>query len=116
MRRVAPMLDPVAIAWVVSSLAGTAIAGWGVMNGRADLQAVKGISNGRRIFAHDYLRSQAIRFVVSAAWLVIGIPIAVDGRVTPLNAVTTVLVGSNVLLAVAAVLSMRARMQLLRSR
>lgn len=116
MRHDAPVLDLVALAWVASSLAGTVIAGWGVMNGIADLQAVKGITNGRRIFARDYLRSQALRLIVCATWLLIGIPIALDGRETPLNGVTAVLVGTNALLALAAALSMRSRLLLLRSR
>lgn len=101
---------------MLASLVGTVLAGWGVRDGLADLNALSGYVNGRKIIADDYLRSQLLRLIVCGLWLAAGIPVAVDPTVTPLTPITAMFVGTNALLALAAALSMRSRLLLLRSR
>lgn len=99
--------------WIVASLSGVLIAGIGVREGRADWRAMRAEANGRRIVAFDYLRTQALRLAVCAWWLLLALPLILDGKAVGLNLYTASLIGSNATLALAAFLSLRDRRRLI---
>jgi hypothetical protein len=115
-RRCVVGIDWVALAWFLASAAGTIIAGVGIREGRADLNALGTIGNGRRIVATDYLRTQLGRFVLCLAWGIVGIPLLLDNQPVGLNVYTVVLIGGNIMLATMAALSLRDRRHLISMR
>ena len=106
--------DPVALAWVASSIIGLVVAIYGVLDGLGDLRALGLLRNGRRMIAIDQLRTQAGRVIVFTIWLTLGIASMFDERVTPLSPVTIGLVASNVILTLMALGNVRTRRALLR--
>lgn len=89
------------------------IAGVGVREGIADMQALGAEANGRRIVAWDYLRSQAGRFAICLVWLLMSLPLLADANQTSLSIYTAGLIGSNAALALFAWWSLRDRRKLL---
>lgn len=107
-------MDWVGAAWLLSAVAGAGIGLYALREGVADLRALGNRRNGRRIIARGYVRTQLFRLAIFSAWTIIGIPVLADGRTTPLNPVTAILVASNLALAAASLFDIRDRRRLQR--
>lgn len=84
-----------AVVWTLVSLAGALVSGWGVFDAIRGLRALQGYGNGRRIIAWGYIRAESLRFLIQAAWFVLGAALLLDGRVVMWTTPTIVLVVTN---------------------
>ncbi len=101
--------------WTIASVVGAIFAFLGVWSGIADMRILSGGETALRTVAYGYLRSQAIRFAIQMAWIIVGV-ISILGIVSPyittVLAVTNILIITNALLAANAWLDLRTRRQL----
>lgn len=109
------MIDWPAVAWVVIAAIGAVIAAIAVREGLADYRSLGAQTNGRRIIARGYLRSQSFLFILETTWVILGVPIVLDDHMTPLNPVVIGLIGTSALLAIQSLLNLRDRRRVLRA-
>lgn len=98
-------------AWTLLSTFGALIATIAFFDARSDLRALHNHTNGRRIIASGYMRTEALIGTVQGLLLVLGIGPLMDPAPVPLNPFVADLMLVNLLLVAMTVLNYRDRLR-----
>lgn len=113
------MIPGPAMVWLISSVFGAFVSGWNLREAGRDLQALGGITNGRRLLARGHVRREGIRLAIQVTWAVMGVAVLAAetaSRVPPptWSPVAVALVATNIALTLQVWLDYRERVQLKR--
>ena len=87
-------VNGVAAIWLASSVLGLAASAYGVIEAIKDLNALQGLTNGRRMVAKQRLFAQGVRAASFFAWVALGIFVLTAD--TQLTFTVLVLVATNI--------------------
>lgn len=101
--------------WTVLSALALMGAVWGLLDAWGDLRALDERRNGRRRIAIGYIRAEAIRLLVSGAWLGVGILALLSAREAQWSIGVVVLIGTNGAILLSSILDARDRLAVRRA-
>jgi hypothetical protein len=92
-------MNPYVLVWTLVSAAGVVLSILLLIESALDIRALKGIGNGRRLYAQGRTVSEVIRLIIHGGFMLIGLG-ALFAPTSGPSVIVLVLIGGNVLLIV----------------